>query len=102
MHYIFIHVIYIFIYISIYVQFLTATGAVCDQRLQNSFISSGEESIIGHKYKWNLLKVREEKYKGKHVESWKLRAKRICFCSSGSFQTYDNVWEGENKEIPIQ
>jgi hypothetical protein len=30
---------------------------------------------------------------------WKPEVGRACFCLSGTFKTYDNLWEGE-KEIP--
>jgi hypothetical protein len=33
---------------------------------------------------------------------WKLEVKKACFCSLGDFKSYNNLWEGENKEIPIQ
>jgi hypothetical protein len=35
---------------------------------------------------------------------WKPEAKRACFWLPimGAFKTYNNIWEGEKKEIPSQ
>jgi hypothetical protein len=39
---------------------------VCDQKSTNFFVLCGRIHGRTHGYKWSLLKVREEKYKGKH------------------------------------
>jgi hypothetical protein len=43
-----------------------------------------------------------ELQKGHGGPRWKLEAERACFCSSGDFKTYDNLWEVKNREIPIK
>jgi hypothetical protein len=49
-------------------------GAVCDpDTFQILYIPLGRIHGRSHGYKWSLLKVREEKHKGKHG-SWKPRA----------------------------
>jgi hypothetical protein len=48
-------------------------------------------------------KLGKGKYKGSMVGCrWSFPAERTCFCSSGIFKTYDNLWKGESKEIPSQ
>jgi hypothetical protein len=58
------------------------------RRLTNSLFPPGRIHGRTRGHKWNLLKVREEKYKGRPGRSWKPRAR---FCSSGAFKTYDNL-----------
>jgi hypothetical protein len=46
--------------------------------------------------------LEKENTKGSMVgHRWSLPAERVCFCSLGAFETYNNLWEGENKVIPM-
>jgi hypothetical protein len=50
-----------------------------------------------------FIKLGKENTKGIMVRPrWNLEVKRACFCFSGAFKTYANLWEGENQVIPIQ
>jgi hypothetical protein len=81
---------------------VNGTGAVCDQKTSKFFVSHWKESMARHV---GIHGVYYKLWKGNTKESmmrprWKPEAK--CVCSSGAFKTYDNQWEGENKEFPTQ
>jgi hypothetical protein len=76
-------------------------GSVCDQRTSKFFVPCGRIYGSTRGYKWNLLKVREGKYKGKHGETQEDAGRQMCvFLLSGALKTYDNLWEGENRRFP--
>jgi hypothetical protein len=56
-------------------------------RLPNSF-PMGKNPWQDIAYKWNLLKVREEKFKGKHFGPGRSQSSE-CFCSSDVFKTHN-------------
>jgi hypothetical protein len=58
---------------------VNGNGAVSDQRRIHGRTRG---------YKWNLVKVREGKYKTEPGGSWK---QRVCFCFPGAFKTYGNL-----------
>jgi hypothetical protein len=47
--------------------FVNGAGLACDQKTSKFFVLCGRIQGWTRGYKWNLLKFREEKYKGKHV-----------------------------------
>jgi hypothetical protein len=61
---------------------------------KNNHIVSNKRT---HWCKRSLLKVREEKFNRKHSG-----AQTACFCPSGAFITYHNLWKGEDQVIHFQ
>jgi hypothetical protein len=81
---------------------VNSSSAVSDQKISKFFVPHVEEFMAGYVDANGVLKVREGNYKRSHGGTrWKLEAKRACFCSLGTFKTYDNLWGGKNKEVPI-
>jgi hypothetical protein len=79
---------------------VNSLGSVCDQKTSIFFVPCGRIHGRTHRYKGNLLKVREQKYKREHGGQQVQSAVRECFSFSGTFKTYANLWEGRNQVIP--